>query len=455
MSSPNRRSLTCRGSACPAVRGSPDPAPELTAGLPQAKETCGQGLRRGQETCAERRRGKETCAGRRENCAERVGRVPGTAPRQSRVLFLGVLYACVLSSAALAADSTPVGLHFERTSDVTRIQVVATLPANLLTEIPEGKLAAARGEQLLVLMVDDAARKDGVAVLGNYERRNAQLVLTPRYALAYGQHYRATLTLPGEQSTSAEYRVPDRPKTPPAIVENIYPSADVLPANLLKFYIRFSKPMRETSEIFDRITLLDAQGKPILDPWRRTELWSADCKRLTLFIHPGRIKQGVNLREQFGPVLEPEETYTLRIDPQLLDGDGQPLGKPFTKKFRTTTAERSRPLPYKWTVHPPSVSSREPLKLEFPRPLDRALLDRLLTVTDADGKIVTGRIEVGSEEKLWLFHPARNWSEGDYLIEVDENLEDLAGNTPLRLFDVDLEEPSPAPPRLTIRFRPK
>src|SRR5262249_45199411 len=160
----------------------------------------------------------------------------------------------------------------------------------------------------------------------------------------------------------------------------------------------------------------------VLDPWRRTELWSADGKRLSLFIHPGRIKQGVNLREQFGPVLRQDETYTLHIDGQLLDGDGQPLGKPFTKKFRTSKDERTRPLPYKWLVYPPSTNSKEPVKLEFGKPIDRALLDRLLTVTEADGKIIAGRIEVGTEERSWAFYPEGAWKDADYVIEVDENL---------------------------------
>jgi hypothetical protein len=38
---------------------------------------------------------------------------------------------------------------------------------------------------------------------------------------------------------------------------------------------------------------------------------------------------------------------------------------------------------------------------------------------------------------------------------VDEDLEDLAGNTPRRLFDVDLEESALAVPGLIRTFRPR
>ena len=82
----------------------------------------------------------------------------------------------------------------------------------------------------------------------------------------------------------------------------IYPSTDVLPANLLKFYLQFSRPMRETDAIFDHIRIIDDQGNVIEDPWRRAPLWSNDGTRLTLLIHPGRIKTGVNLNLDLGPL---------------------------------------------------------------------------------------------------------------------------------------------------------
>ena len=40
-------------------------------------------------------------------------------------------------------------------------------------------------------------------------------------------------------------------------------------------------------------------------PFRETELWSEDGRRLTLWLHPGRQKTGVNLNTEIGPVLDP------------------------------------------------------------------------------------------------------------------------------------------------------
>jgi hypothetical protein len=229
----------------------------------------------------------------------------------------------------------------------------------------------------------------------------------------------------------------------------------VLPANHLKFYIHFSKPMRESKVIFDQIRMVDEKGNDISDPWRRTELWSVDCRRLTLWIHPGRIKRGVGPREDEGPVLLPDKRYRLVIGKEMLDVNGQPLGKDFEKAFRTIEEDRTRPLPEKWTVRAPEQGTTKPLLIEFGEPLDRPLLDRFLTVQGEDGKPVAGRIEVGKEERSWLFHPERSWESAEYRILVDGDLEDLAGNNPVRVFDTDLDEPKPKPPVLTLRFRPR
>jgi hypothetical protein len=213
--------------------------------------------------------------------------------------------------------------------------------------------------------------------------------------------------------------------------------------------------MRESKVIFDQLSVLDDQGKPINDPWRRTDLWSADGRRLTLLVHPGRIKRGVGPREEEGPVFLPERKYTLVIGAEVADTRGQPLGKEFRRTFRTVAEKRSRPLPELWSLRPPPPGTRQPLKVGFPDPLDRALLDRHLIVQDKSGKPVAGRIEVGREERSWEFHPAAPWKDEEHTLKVDGELEDLGGNTPVRLFDVDLRDPVPPAPKLLLVFRPR
>lgn len=339
-------------------------------------------------------------------------------------------------------------------ADPTRVEVIARVPDAFLDQLADGKLS--HGERWLrFALLDAATGSEGPSLFGSYERRGTDLVFTPRYALTHGQRYRASTMWAKDRFAVAHYQTPARAETPRTVVEHIYPSADTLPANHLKFYIHFSRPMREGEVVFDHIRLLDGAGQAVVSPWRRTELWSADGRRLTLWIHPGRVKEGVSLREEFGAVLEPEQQYTLVVGADLRDADGQPLREAFTKKFCAGQPERTRPAVADWKVTAPRVQTTQPIILEFPRPLDRALLDRFLTVMDAEGEIVSGRIEVGRQERFWSFHPDRSWEARDYRVRVDERLEDLAGNTPLRLFDTDLREPALGAARLMVTFRPQ
>jgi hypothetical protein len=56
------------------------------------------------------------------------------------------------------------------------------------------------------------------------------------------------------------------------------------------------------------------------------------------------------------------------------------------------------------------------------------------------GKPVLGQITVAHGERRWLFTPDQPWAKGLYLLRVGTVLEDLAGNSVGRPFEVDLEE---------------
>src|SRR5262249_45036470 len=195
-------------------------------------------------------------------------------------------------------------------------------------------------------------------MFGTYERRGDQLSFTPRHPLLHAHRYRAAFGPAGGKAITAEYRVPPRPPAPAPVVEKVYPSADVLPANHLRFHIRFSRPMRGGKEIFQHIRILDAKGKEVTSPWLPDELWADDDRSLILYIHPGRIKWGLLLRMLLGPVLEPGREYTLVIGAEMLDADGRRLGKEYTKKFRTTAEDRTRIDLTAWKLQAPAARAR-------------------------------------------------------------------------------------------------
>ncbi|MCI0464033.1 MAG: Ig-like domain-containing protein [Gemmataceae bacterium] len=356
----------------------------------------------------------------------------------------------------LVAGPVWADVRIEPGKEPTQVRVVAKLPAGAADKLPRGQLTQEQGEAWLKFaLVNDETGREGVPMFGAYAREGDSLIFTPRFPLLHGHRYRAQFKVLAGKDKSTEYRVPARKLGPPATVEKIYPSGDVLPANHLRFRIHFSRPMRGGQEIFDQIRILDSDGEEIEAAWLTDELWEGNDCVLILYIHPGRIKYGLLLRELLGPVLEPDQQYTLVIGADMLDNRGQRLGKEVRKKFRTIAEERARIELSKWKVQEPVVGTKQPLTLAFAAPLDRGGLETGLKVFDGSGKEVAGRIEVGAQERSWSFHPAQPWKATAYEVRVDGELEDVAGNTPLRPFDRDLKAPTPPPQRLTLPFRPR
>lgn len=55
----------------------------------------------------------------------------------------------------------------------------------------------------------------------------------------------------------------------------------------------------------------------------------------------------------------------------------------------------------------------------------------------ADGRTLSGVVEIDDGEKRWSFLPDVPWQPGPYVVEVGAELEDLADNNLRDLFDVD------------------
>jgi hypothetical protein len=94
--------------------------------------------------------------------------------------------------------------------------------------------------------------------------------------------------------------------------------------------------------------------------------------------------------------------------------------------------------------------------MRFPEPMDRALVERLISIEDAAGKAVAGRISVAEAETVWTFTPEAPWKAGDFRIAVGTDLEDRAGNSVARPFEVDVTRPITArvlAERIDLPFR--
>jgi hypothetical protein len=230
----------------------------------------------------------------------------------------------------------------------------------------------------------------------------------------------------------------------------IFPSGDVLPANHLKFYLHFPERMRQ-GVFLEYCRLLNESGEPVLEPFRETELWSEDRQRLTLWLHPGRQKTGVNLNTDFGPVLQPDRHYTLVISGKWPTERGPTLGADSAKRFQTGPRVTRQLDVADWKITVPRAGTKQPLIVRFPGPLDHALLLRCLRVAD-----FPGHVETAGAEREWHFVPALPWPSKVESLQADSIIEDLGGNSLARPFEVDLQAapPRPTPATVEVPFQP-
>lgn len=361
----------------------------------------------------------------------------------AKLLIALLLLTCAPTRAADAVVELEKG-----SNDTDAKFVVRDLPEQLLENATQWNVE--RWQHLFSIYTVIEQKIAPTAILGEYSLAKNKLTFTPRYPLRRGVTYRAVLRLTASTSgkgqvVTRDFPVADGEKRPSTTLTAIYPTRDVVPENLLKFYFHFSAPVSR-GEVYARVRLRDGKGQQVEAPFLELseELWSPDGMRLTLYFDPGRIKRGLQPRELFGPALIEGGHYTLEIDPQWPDAQGNALASPekiIKKSFRVTAPDDQQPNAKRWKMFSPTAGTRIPLTMEFDEPLDSAMLVRVLNVRDAAGKLVAGEVTLGKHERSWSFRPDADWKSGKYALTVATALEDLAGNSLGRPFEVDVFRP--------------
>ena len=237
------------------------------------------------------------------------------------------------------------------------------------------------------------------------------------------------------------------------LVDEIYPSGADVPENLLRFYIYFTGPMSE-DEILPSLSLTRSDGSEVQGAFlsNRFELWSPDRTRLTLLLDPGRVKTGLAANAAFGRALRAGEDYRLTIARTAKDALGCTLANGFSHDFAAVRSDVEPPDPGLWAIDVPRVDTRDPLRLDLGSPHDHLSMAFRIQVLH-EGTVIPGHIRLAPSEAVWLFTPRNPWANEAYSIAIGQELEDLAGNRPGKLFDhplgLDL-----APPVLRLEFTP-
>lgn len=358
--------------------------------------------------------------------------------------ILAVLIACYgLSASAATGQNTPVIKFREGRVWVTGLQAIT--PSTNFNFVKEDQWAS-----ILRIYTHDAfLKKMNQPMAGTYAWHGDSLSFTPGFSFAAGQPYHAVFDcqtlniLAGSKQANTvkilehSFSIPKENRTS-TFVETVYPQADVLPENMLRMYISFSGPMM-SGEAYEHITLVREDGTPIEKAFLviDQELWDAERKRFTLLFDPGRIKRGIQSQLDLGTPLQASQTYRLIIDSTWRDVHGNPLAGSYSKVFTVTSAERSTLNIQHWKITAPTAGTKDELMIMFDRPVDYVLALKHIAITTTQAGNVSGQI-LFTHSRYWRFIPDQAWAEDQYVVEVNPELEDVAGNNLNNTFDIDL-----------------
>jgi hypothetical protein len=297
----------------------------------------------------------------------------------------------------------------------------------------------------------DTEGQPGPALLSSITVEPNQVTLTPTFSLLPGRSYLLTFDpqpiaelAPLLAAVQLRHDLPANDLAPAPTITAIFPSIDRLPSNHLKFYLVFSEPMQQ-GEIWDNFSLRDlTENKPVARPFRHTELWSEDNCQLTLWFHPGRQKTGVNLNVELGAILTKGHRYRLSIDGGWLSQRGTALGETVNKDFQAGPADHQQPRITDWQLDIPDAGTRQPLRITFDKSLDWALSRSVIQLRHRSASdiqtVVFFNSNLGPLQRTLELEPLVAWKPGAYELVARGILEDLAGNSLDRPFEVDVSD---------------
>ena len=278
------------------------------------------------------------------------------------VLLVGTVLAC-------AGESRPIELRVELDPAAANFGEVEVwgLPPSLrksLARLPEKD--AGWSDALTIEATSEAGAVPPLA--GRYRIESSGcLKFSPQFSPEGPLSYRvrldpgALVKLAGAGQTRDTvqqwmFRLPGRPLPASSTeIAAIYPSAPVVPANQLRWYVEFTAPMRE-GESARMVELLDGRGRVVEGAFlrREEELWNPDRTRLTLLFDMARVKHAIRRRLEVGPVLQAGRSYTLRISSDWQDARGAML-----VRVLNTGSRRGRRSTPRWSRRTGSSALRE------------------------------------------------------------------------------------------------
>ncbi|OSZ81280.1 hypothetical protein CAP36_08610 [Chitinophagaceae bacterium IBVUCB2] len=299
-------------------------------------------------------------------------------------------------------------------------------------------------ENSLNSQIEVQLKHTNVPVIGDYIRRGEVITFQPLIPFTRGLQYEVYY----KKQVVSQFEIPlDTLSKAPTVVA-IYPTSDTVPENLLKIYIQFSQPMQE-GEAIKNITILknDTDTVPSIFLDLENELWNKERTLLTLWLDPGRIKRDLQPNKRSGTPLQKATRYAVLIGKDWRSAEGMALESSYRKTFFAGTRDAVSPDPSAWSIITPNAKTNQPLTIHLQETLDHVLLKNTVRIINSMGNIIAGVIETAEEETILRFTPVELWKPGNYIIEIESRLEDLAGNNLNRLFDNDITRSAKTTPK--------
>ena len=300
-------------------------------------------------------------------------------------------------------------------------------------------------------------------VAARYVANDTFIKVIPKTPLDRGQKYDVLitpLTVEGETQKPGRTTTIGLPATKTGAITQVMrviPDLATLPENLLRLYIEFTGPMSREGGL-SHVHLREVGGDSVRNAFLVVaggDFWNADRTRYTLFIDPGHAKRGSAPSAPDAHPLVAGRNYELKIDSLWRDANGQFLGKAFVKGFRVEAAQLGPITLAEWKVIAPRANTRDPLIVQFPRPLDYGLLKRALGVETSAGVAIAGVSLADPSLREWRLIPAAPWSAGAHQLTILPVLADLAGNRVNLAFDAggfSLADTTSTAPPSTVPF---
>ncbi|TJY37821.1 hypothetical protein [Pontimicrobium aquaticum] len=275
------------------------------------------------------------------------------------------------------------------------------------------------------------------SVLGEFILNRDEIIFTPIIPFSVGENYEVFKN--GKLYKEFSISKPENQIQPKVIA--IHPYNDTVPENLLKMYFVFSKPMQQSQPILNFITVTNCLTNKTEDIFLslENELWNTDHTELTLWLDPGRIKQGLIPNEKLGIPIKKDNIYEIKISKKLTDAEGVELDKEYIKKIIVSERDTKSPSVNNWKLTIPQERTKAPLKIVFNESLDAFLAQETIQVFLDENKLIKGEFKLSKKATSILFVPNVLWKKGRYKIVIESRLEDLSGNNLNRLFETDLQ----------------